>query len=68
MSTISFQNLPITSRSRSTRVPIIPLSRFSRAAREFPNPHLALGKPVEAAGTKARSNILQSRKDTCERF
>ena len=27
-------------------VPIIPLSRFSRA-REFPNPHLALGKPVE---------------------
>ena len=30
-------------------VPIIPLSRFSRA-REFPNPHLALGKPVEEAG------------------
>ena len=39
----------ITPRSRSTLVPIIPLSRFSRA-REFPYPHLALGKPVEEAG------------------
>ena len=29
--------LPITPRSRSTLVPIIPPSRFSRA-REFPNP------------------------------
>ena len=36
-------------RSCSKLVPIIPLSRFSRA-REFPNPHLALGKPVEEAG------------------
>ena len=32
-------------------VPIIPLSRFSLAlgAREFHNPHLVLGKPVEEA-------------------
>ena len=34
--------------TRSTLVPIIPLSRFSRA-REFPYPHLALGKPAEEA-------------------
>ena len=39
-----------TPHSRSALVPIIPLSRFSRG-REFsiPNPHLALGKPVEEA-------------------
>ena len=42
----------ITPRSRSTLVPIIPLSRFSRA-REFPYPHLALGKPVEEAALVA---------------
>ena len=46
---LSLLFLPITPRSRSTLVPIIPPSRFSRA-REFPNPHLALGKPVEEAG------------------
>ena len=46
---LSLLFLPITPRSRSTLVPIIPLSRFSRA-REFPFPHLALGKPVEEAG------------------
>ena len=53
---------PITRRSRSTLLPIIPLSRFS-LAREFPNPHLALGKPVEEAvnrdqflnGTRSKS-------------
>ena len=45
----SHHSPPITPRSRSTLVPIIPLSRFSRA-REFPYPHLALGKPVEEAG------------------
>ena len=48
-SPLSLLFLPITPRSRSTLVPIIPPSRFSRA-REFPNPHLALGKPVEEAG------------------
>ena len=37
---------------RSTLVPIIPLLRFSLVsrAREFPNPHLDLGKAVEEAG------------------
>ena len=65
---LSLLFLPITLRSRSTLVPIIPLSRFSRAACGLPNPYLALGKPVEEAGTKARSKILQSRKDTCKRF
>ena len=43
-----------TPRSRSTLVPIIPLSRFSRA-REFPYPHLALLKPAEEAGGRAAS-------------
>ena len=47
---------PITPRSRSTLIPIIPLSRFSRA-REFPYPHLALGKPVEEAAGKMGSKI-----------
>ena len=46
--TLSLLFLPITPRSRSTLVPIIPLSRFS-PAREFPYPHLALGKPAEEA-------------------
>ena len=36
-------------------VPIIPLSCFSlvSCARVFPNPHLALGRPVKEADTKA---------------
>ena len=44
----------IIKESGSTLVPIIPLSRFSRA-REFPYPHLALGKPAEEAGGRAAS-------------
>ena len=45
--------LPITPRSRSTLVPIIPLLRFSGAS-EYPNPHLALGKTVEEAAQTPR--------------
>ena len=43
-------------RSRSTLAPVIPLSRFSLVsrAREFPNPHLDLGKPVGEADSAPR--------------
>ena len=47
--------LPITPRSRSTLVLIIPC--FSRT-RAFPNPHLALGKPVEEAGQRSMAVLV----------
>ena len=39
---------------------MIPLSRFSRA-REFPNPNLALGKPVEEAAPSNQPNCFGHR-------
>ena len=45
----------VTPRSRSTLLPIIPLSHFSLVSRahELPNPHVALEKSVGEAGLEA---------------
>ena len=50
-------------------VPSIPRFSLVPSSRVFPNPHLALGKPVEEAGWRPRTRILELfRRRTQPRF
>ena len=50
-------------------VPSIPRSSLVSSSRVFPNPHLALGKPVEEAGWRPRTRIfVRFRRRTQPRF